>query len=481
MRLLEEHHQRLSELLKIPEERTKSAPPISEDAVPATNTSSGKGSDGQNAVATNTTKNDTILREHPRRTKPSNASIYVPRRMPNREMSSSIASNLASARGIRSGQERRALSPSVTTRQVPGNVEVPARKSAHVSNAGIPAPIAGKPSWLPPVTEPSKAAAQVSPSKAERDAVPTPSPAEEGFQRWTSTFGNLISKISPALAFTGLPLTTDTATLAESKETSSRSHQPTANTSPTRDPDLTKIFSKSALSTLRHQNPGGDSFYVVPTAGHTVSYANILRLADKEKRRLALSVHSLGQREPSFEDGDNDDFVDARESFGPTSPSLSRTVSKSKGKGSKDLENMVEELYTENKSLKDCIDQLTKRLHSFEMAAQSSGLAMQESIRLQRPPSPVVQRQGLNAKADTSGVKEMEAQVRKLGEQVDESQEEIQRLGRENEKLRSVVNRYRERWEKLKEGAKTRRSDGGPPTPKPTSDAQGDQGRYVAG
>ena len=31
---------------------------------------------------------------------------------------------------------------------------------------------------------------------------------------------------------------------------------------------------------------------------------------------------------------------------------------------------------------------------------------------------------------------------------------------RENEKLKGVVGRYRERWEKLKEGARTRRGTG---------------------
>jgi hypothetical protein len=37
---------------------------------------------------------------------------------------------------------------------------------------------------------------------------------------------------------------------------------------------------------------------------------------------------------------------------------------------------------------------------------------------------------------------------------------EIERLGKENEKLKTVVARYRERWEKLKEGAKTCREGG---------------------
>jgi len=34
-------------------------------------------------------------------------------------------------------------------------------------------------------------------------------------------------------------------------------------------------------------------------------------------------------------------------------------------------------------------------------------------------------------------------------------------MGKENEKLKGVVGRYRERWEKLKEGARVRREGGG--------------------
>lgn len=51
-----------------------------------------------------------------------------------------------------------------------------------------------------------------------------------------------------------------------------------------------------------------------------------------------------------------------------------------------------------------------------------------------------------------------------LEEQVVELKREVERMGRENEKLRGVVGRYRERWEKLKEGARVRREgtgDGG--------------------
>jgi len=37
------------------------------------------------------------------------------------------------------------------------------------------------------------------------------------------------------------------------------------------------------------------------------------------------------------------------------------------------------------------------------------------------------------------------------------AQKDVEKYGRENEKLKTVVLRYRERWEKLKEGARVRR------------------------
>lgn len=37
------------------------------------------------------------------------------------------------------------------------------------------------------------------------------------------------------------------------------------------------------------------------------------------------------------------------------------------------------------------------------------------------------------------------------------AQKDLEKYGRENEKLKTVVMRYRERWEKLKEGARVRR------------------------
>ncbi len=346
----------------------------------------------------------------------------------------------------------------------------------------IPEQVSGKPSWVPPIHTHQKADAQVDTTRTSAVAEHNPtSAAEEGFQRFYNTFENLLSKLSAPLAFAGLPLITEepsTPVEPRSKEALQTSTQPNSRRQSAADPDLTKYISRAALRASAHPNPGTDSFYVVPTTGHTATYANILSFAEKEKRRLAASLHSTDPE--LFDDPEHDDFVDAHETPQPLSPGLKKRFGggKGKAKGGNDLENIVEELYTENKSLKDCIDKLSKRLHAFEMSAQSSSLALQESIRLMRPTSPaLVPATSGNAEAEAR----LTAKVNAMEEQVKAAEKEMNQLGKENEKLKSVVTRYRERWEKLKEGAKSRREgvakDGQGGT---TKDGEG-PGRFLAG
>lgn len=327
-------------------------------------------------------------------------------------------------------------------------------------------------------THQSKADAQVLTTRASAVAEPAaPSASEEGFHKFYSTVESLLSKLSAPLAYAGLPLISEEpstpAESAKSKETQQK-FKPTSSRSTTGEPDLTKFISRAALQASAHPAQGGDSFYVVPTTGHTVSYANILSFAEKEKRRMAVSMHSA---DPGlFDDPDHDDFVDAHETLMPPSPGFKKFGGKGKLSGVKELENVVEELYIENKSLKDCIDQLCKRLHAFEMSAQQSSLALQESMRMMRPSSPAPL-----PSAPKGG--EIEAKmirkIRSLEEQVEVVEKEMRKLAKENEKLQSVVARYKDRWEKLKEGAKTRRE-----VPKDAKGGDGKDdggGRFLAG
>lgn len=96
---------------------------------------------------------------------------------------------------------------------------------------------------------------------------------------------------------------------------------------------------------------------------------------------LARDRHSF----PGFErDGtrnseDLDEFVDARETPGPPSPLMMRN-----GKaGAKVLgsNKTMEELQLENEGLRSNLDNVTRRLHEFEIGAQASSFALQQSIK----------------------------------------------------------------------------------------------------
>lgn len=450
MRLLEQHHQRLSELLRYPSEN----PPSTTSAEPDVQVVAEKPLSTSVAVAElRASKSDLGPRsQSPLRTPPS---LQHPRRLPPRDLSSSIASNLASARGIRANYTRQPLSPSVSTHQAPGNLEaLPRRDGKRPKVPSIPEH--AQPSWVPPTQAVTKKAEpQIAITKTSAVPEQASTSTDEGFSRFYNTFESILSRLSAPLAFAGLPLISEegpsnsTTEPTSSKKRSSGSKERTGS-----DPDLTKYISRAALrASARDGQSGNDSFYVVPTTGHTVSYAQIMSFDQKEKRRMAASIHSENP-DVFSEPNEEDDFVDARETPMPTSPSFTRKGSYRKLSG-RDLENKIEELNMENKSLKDCIDKLSKRLHAFEMSAQQSSMALQESMRLMRPMSPAREQV-----SDRGGDDALQRRVLELEEHVALGGKEIDRLGKENEKLKTVVARYRERWEKLKEGAKTRREGG---------------------
>lgn len=448
LRLLEQHHQRLSELLRYPTEHPVTPNANEPEVKPVTE----KPVSTSAAVAElRTSKSDLGPRTSTTRNAPSS---QTPRRLPPRELSSSIASNLASARGIRSGHSRQPLSPSVSSLQAPGSFEGRREASRRPKVPSIPEHTTSKPSWVPPQPTQKKADPQTSTSRTSASAEPNSHAVaqDEGFSKFYSAFNSVVYKLSAPLLFAGLPLFSDTdqsPTLPESSSTSTRKSK-IANRErmPTEEPDLTKYISKAALrASARDGHSGNDSFYVVPTTGHTVSYAHILSFAEKEKRRLAASMHST---DPDLfpDPNDEEDFVDALETPMPNSPSNSKRSRRFAGRGT---DFRIEELVVENKSLKQCIDKLSNRLHAFEMAAQNSSMALQESIRLMRPED----------RSPGSGANDemMKRRVTELEEQMRIRNKENERLFRENEKLRETVVKYRNRWDVLKAGAKSRRDN----------------------
>lgn len=229
-----------------------------------------------------------------------------------------------------------------------------------------------------------------------------------------------------------------------------------------------------ALNAIARDGKGvsavNDSFYLVPTTGHTASYAQILSFDQKEKRRMAASMHS--ENADLFADPEDDDFVDAREH---PSPETSRRsfAKKSSGKvaGGRDVEIKIEELEIENQSLKKCIDKLSARLYAFEISAQQNTFALNESMRLMRdlsPARPELMSRGSGGPVSLSagGDEKLRRQIEALELEMKQSRMETERARRENEKLKDVVARYRDRWEKLKAGAKTRREGTASSSPK---------------
>lgn len=163
---------------------------------------------------------------------------------------------------------------------------------------------------------------------------------------------------------------------------------------------------------------------------------------------LARDRHNFAalEREGTRNSEELDEFVDARETPGPPSPLIVRSgTTGTKVAGSN---KTMEELQLENEGLRSYLDNVSRRLWEFEAGAQASSFALQQSIKAMR--------QSPAASQASAGIS-----VERLEEQVREAKSEMERMGKENEKLKGVVGRYRERWEKLKEGARVRR-EGGP-------------------
>jgi hypothetical protein len=446
LRLLEQHHKRLSELLKLP-----IGPPSqsSTDDIPEEDEKEGQ--EQHDSATSEPPKELPAARQKASAKHPPPTLSH--QHYPGRNLSSSIASNLASARGIRARYSTQPLTPSVSNDQAPGSLEVrPRREGSSKGRSPDQSDQPRQPSWVPPVIPEDSEPRNPEPS--------SPSPSEDGFAKFYSTFGSLINRLSAPLAFTGLPLVSEEPAPAPAPPPPSELPQRKArhrHSTSAAEPDLSKIYSRATLRSLKRDDNGpSDSFYVVPTSGHTASYASILNHENKEKRRMAASFHRPVD-EPE-DNGDEDDFVDARESQAPTSPTFRKRLGKSRSET--ELRNVIEELHLENSSLKDVLDKLSKRLHAFELNSQSSHLALAQSLRLQRPGSPMSS-SGMGGGAVGPAAAVADDAVRRRNRELEEQMAEmVKRMqGREEDhlKLQLTVEKYRERWEKLKAGAKARR------------------------
>jgi hypothetical protein len=365
---------------------------------------------------------------------------------------------------------------------------------------------------------------------APREVSPPP---DDNFRRFYSAFGGVINAISAPLAFTSLPLnpitpstTTSTSSPTSNEETSPKpkpkAEKATLEKSRTiksSEPDLISLISKPALQALREDQTGplgpfanNESFYFVPTSGGTVSYANILRDPTAHPHHAAqdpnLDPIAEGDNEGTgLKGSSHEEFVDARESIGPPSPTTSRRP-RSKGSaagavasardrdiraGSGKGVKTMEELALENETLRGLIDKQAKRLSMWETTSQSSYNALAQSFRargsaglkqqLSDPsalaqalamgsgavpalPSPPMPPQTTTPSADpdkerqaAQKIAELEALLASATAELERGNAERDQLTRQNEKNTQVIGRYREQWEKLKAGARKKEQE----------------------
>ena len=205
LNLLEQHHKKLGQLLKsrhgrpaleeegFAEHPANTAPPYQTGAsVVSANSHQG--------ASSNAGSNE----PHPPR-------LSKAARPSARDLSSSIASNLASARGIPSNRQRRPqpVSPTVSAQHAGGRFategRIPRTFSRHGSEKSSHDRVAtqqnARPSWAPP------SGATDSETSVDPAGLNKAGTSDAPFQQFYSTFESLMSKISAPLAFTGLPLT----------------------------------------------------------------------------------------------------------------------------------------------------------------------------------------------------------------------------------------------------------------------------------
>lgn len=477
LKLLEDHHRRLAALLRLPPQSSaslSSRQQQQQQPASARPENENDGVMGEKAEARPSSENlrpvvavdDDGAAPRGKREAPARTAVAMSgrHRFASREMSSSIASNLASARGIRSRYRGQPLSPSVSSDQAPGNLDPHLRRDGSRTKMRTIMDQTGKPAWVPPAPSPPSSM----PRRTARTRDPPPrvdgDGDQGGYARFYNTFGSIITKISAPLAFAGLPLIQEEESSLVSEPTSTS--EAAAPSSPTpsppkrkpgrqpsslgQEPDLSGIYSKATMRALaRDSHAASDSVYVVPTSGHTMSYANILSYAEKEKRRFGASTHGeLLTSGDGDDDDDDEDFVDARETLVPLSLGAARRRAARTG-DERELRNHVEELSLENKSLKDMLDNVSKRLHAFEASSQHSAMALAESYRFMRPGSP--------APGGRHGDEALRRRARDAEEQLAAAAKQVERLEKDNRKMQRTLDKYREKWETLKAGAKARR------------------------
>ncbi|CAZ84213.1 unnamed protein product [Tuber melanosporum] len=376
---------------------------------------------------------------------------------------SSLATNLASARGI----------------QLPGSSRVPGASSQ--------SPNRRRTSDRPPAIDVS-AKPTTNPLTILPPDEPKRKDPEEGFSNFYSSLNTFISRVgSPfatSLAFAGLPLLNDDGRDEEKDREARRNVLPKSWVEkhgrgrglekgwPTNDPN------------------GAESFYVVPVSGGTLSYAGVVRrdtsptsqnspIDDYETLPRDLSSRALSPPPPQAQN---------RRDPGLTGHTKTK-----------------EELQLENTGLRQTIDHMSRTMQSWqrktresENILKSSLMAFSKTNNRDNPDAGIdilnqVQRrswmhvpydepddaefsEGRAAAAAAAVGGELEwdkdrekseaeeeeddreVRIAALERDLAEARSENERLTKENERLGRIVEKFKTKWEKLKEGARSKRA-----------------------
>lgn len=434
LKLLELHHRQLGQILKDAHSK------------PSKSTEGQKVQSQTELAGENREKNQVL-----------DSGIHPPRlsrtgRNTGRDLSSSIASNLATARGIPSAKQKRTIpvSPLVsnehadgTFTQDPAGRKPRAPKDAHASS---------RPSWTPP-------------ESVGMNTKPEATLSDAPFQQFYNKFEGLLSTLTAPLAFASLPLTQATSKEANPTNTSPAPQSSKPRTSkaapPSPNPDYSSLISSAALRAVRDNNPvfkPHESFIHVPASGGTMSYADITAQAYID-RQVSRQEHAHTRHSSTTS---MDDFVDASSQILPDRVLGTSNQPKFNGK-------TMEELQLENTVLKRTTNDLARRLLTFELNAQNTSAALAHSIRsLQLSPVTTPENSRGKTIAVSGGQHSSDAPARIAQKRVQELEEVLRKYDRklnkreeENAKLKETLSRYREKWEGLKAGAKARREQPG--------------------
>jgi hypothetical protein len=376
----------------------------------------------------------------------------------NRHLSSSIASDLATARGIPGNRQKRSapISPLVSNQHADGHIaqDMPRGKKS----ASPPPTQTSRPSWAPPLIKPDDG------QNANPEAGDSP------FSLFYNTFDNLISKMSAPLAFAGLPLSQP---VPEKAAPEVKTPTKTSKGGKQKPMDYSHLISNAAFRAVT-SNPNTpdvpvsrarieDSFYHVPASGGTLSYAELLARANRDEARTLRGHHRQVSNLSNLSD---DNFVDAASEIPSSSqPGIRRGMTNERKVDGKTME----ELALENETLKHISDTLSRRLHVFEMSSQTTTAALAQSIRSMprsplmtptnsrnRPASAIKEQQDGSSKGENVDDR-THVRIQELEDILKKSDARAKRKEAENEKLRASLDRYKDKWETLKTNARTRR------------------------